>query len=47
MIVTIPVFTGTGIHTLQYFEDLSASGGLQSERDAEIGQKDRLWMGTI
>ena len=44
MIVTIPIFFGTGIHTSSYLEDLSASSGLQSEREAEIGQKDRLWM---
>jgi hypothetical protein len=33
MIVTIPLFSGTDIHTLKSIKDLSASGGLQSERD--------------
>ena len=40
------MFVTTGLPTLSYFEDVSASGGLQSERDAEIEQNSRLWMGT-
>jgi hypothetical protein len=39
-IITTPLkYTGTGIHTLVYFEDLSASGGLKSESDTVIAEK--------
>jgi len=34
-------------NTLEYFEDLSASGGLKFESDADIGGKDWFRSGTI
>lgn len=36
-VVPIPIIIGTGIHTFKYFEDYKL------KRDAEIGQKGRLW----
>ena len=42
-IVTTPLkYSGTGIHTLKYFESRR-----RDESDAEIAENSHLWMGTI